>query len=89
MRFFEFIDFEYYALIGAETKEKAINYYREVVADIAEDDGEPVEIAKANVIKKLLDTCKDENQKQETIKEFNSCTSQNEPYLILIEGDLL
>ena len=57
MKFFEFNDFGYYALIGAASKEEAMNEYEEGVSDLNESDGEPEEITEECAREKLLDVC--------------------------------
>lgn len=90
MKFYEFNDFEYYALIGAISEAEAIKYYEENIAEIIkEDDGEPDEITKDEAKEKLLKICKDEQQKFKEIEEFTECVNQNDPYLILIDGSLI
>lgn len=88
MKFFEFDDFGYYALIGALTEEKAIEFYKEEVADIEENDEQPLEITKEKAVEKLLGICKDEQQKHEAVEEFTRSIYEDETYLILIDGSL-
>jgi len=91
MKFYEFNDFGYYALIGAESEENAIGFYVETVSDIEEEDKDtfPIEISKEDAKIKLLNVSIDEEEKIRFIKEFDLCTSNTEPYLILIDGSLL
>lgn len=87
MRFFEFNDFEYYALIGANTEKKAIEYYKETVADIEEEDGTPDEITKEEAREKFKNACTEENS--QTTEEFEKSISGSGPHLILIDGSLI
>ncbi|BDU81603.1 hypothetical protein [Clostridium perfringens] len=41
VKFYDFSEFEYYALVVAENQENAIKGYTEVVADIEDEDLEP------------------------------------------------
>ncbi|MCT8975512.1 hypothetical protein N4T77_02760 [Clostridium sp. CX1] len=86
MKFYEFNDFDYYALIGAESEEDAVKYYRETVADVEEDDGPPSQITKEDARAKLLGGCREDEI--EALKEFDIYTSRQEPYLVLIDGSL-
>lgn len=87
MKFYEFDDCEYYALIGAETEEKAIEFYKEVVADIDEDDGVPSELTEEEVKIKIMVVC-EEDKREESLKKFDKYTREDNPYLILIDGNL-
>lgn len=91
MKFYEFngSDFGYYALIGAGSKEKAINLYEKVVADVEDENSSPDEITKDQAKNRLLGICKNEYQRIEDEQEFNECIHQDDPYLILIDGSLL
>lgn len=53
MKFYEFNDFGYYALIGANTEDEAVKHYEEIVGDIEEDDGTPDEINKGRGKRKV------------------------------------
>lgn len=87
MKFYEFDDCEYYALIGAETEEKAIEFYKEVVADIDEDDGVPSELTEEEVKIKIMVVC-EEDKREGSLKKFDKYTREDNPYLILIDGNL-
>lgn len=89
MKFFEFNDFGYYALIGAETEDRAIKHYEEDVSDIEDKDVYPLEISKEEAKKKLLTICKNEDEEEKAKREFNKFTLSSEPYLILIDGSLI
>lgn len=89
MKFYEFNEFGYYALIGAETEDKAMEYYSETVSEIEDDEeGVPIEITKEEAKAKLIKACSKE-EKSELVEEFDLCTSTSEPYLILIDGSLI
>lgn len=91
MKFYEFngSKFGYYALIGAESEEKAIKFYAETVGDIEDEDSSPDEITKEQAKNRLLGICKDEQERTKANQEFKECIHQNDPYLILIDGSLL
>ncbi|MCG8538375.1 MAG: hypothetical protein MJA82_00355 [Clostridia bacterium] len=57
--------------------------YDETVADM-EEGKTPDLITKEEAKEKLLSICK-----TEAIKEFDECTLQNEPYLVLVDGSLV
>lgn len=89
MRFFEFNDFEYYALIGANTEEQAIEHYDEFICEVSEDDGTPTELTTEQAKEKLIDACEYEVEKISEIKLFEECLSKDEPCIVLIEGGLI
>ncbi|MBS5305763.1 hypothetical protein [Clostridium sp.] len=89
MKFYEFKGFEYYALIGAECKEDALKYYQETVADICEEDGEPVEVTKEEAFGTTIECLKGEVGKDEVIKDLEENISFKKPFLLLIDTDLL
>lgn len=89
MKFYEFIDFPYYALIGAENEDKAKEFYSEVVCDLEGDEGELTEVTREKARVELLCICKNKEQRKEAITEFDMNTEGKEPYLILIDGSLL
>lgn len=57
MKFYDFSDYEYYALIGAKSQEEATKFYEETVSDIEPDDEPPAEITEKEAREKLLDVC--------------------------------
>ena len=90
MRFFEFNDFGYYALIGADSEEKAIEFYEETVAEIQDTDLTPEEITQREARKKLMSIHKTNEEKIKAFEEFFKTTEKSkEPYLILIDGSLI
>lgn len=89
MKFYEFNDFAYYALIGAENEGEAIDYYVATVADIENSDGEPLEVPRKKAKDKLLAICRDDNEAKQAEIEFEELTKGLEPYLILIDSSLL
>jgi hypothetical protein len=88
MRFFEFNDFGYYALIGAESEETAIEFFKENVADITENDGVPDEMTTDEVKAKLLKVCEG-GEDAEDVKNFEEIAKSCEPYLFVIDGSLV
>ena len=90
MKFYEFNDFGYYALISAKTEEEAIKFYEETVADIYEDeDGEPEEVTKEIALEKILDICKNDYEAENATKEFEEQLKSGEPYIWLIDSSLI
>ena len=90
MKFYEFKETEYYALIGAETEEKAIEFYKETVGDLTDEEaeGNPIEITKKKAKAKLLHVCHGEDFVKAPT-EFEMYSNSDEPYLVLIDGDLI
>ena len=89
MKYFEFNTkvFDYYALIGAENELDARQFYISNVGDIDEsqENKDPKEIAVETSI-----TClKGEVDTEQIEKEFEEMSTSKEPYLILIDTDLL
>jgi hypothetical protein len=93
VKFYEFKvnnGFGYYALIGAETGEKAIEFYKETVADIEDEEGIVLsELTRYRAKEKFMSTIENWNDKMTAHKEFEENINKNEPYLILIDGSLL
>ncbi|EGD47107.1 hypothetical protein Cpap_1499 [Ruminiclostridium papyrosolvens DSM 2782] len=89
MKFFDFIDFPYYALICDETEEQAIKFYEEQVCDIEEGNGPPKELTLEEAKEKFLSCCTSEADKQKVLDEFNMLISFKEPTLLLIDGCLV
>lgn len=92
MRFYDFDtkNFGYSALIGAKDESEAINYYVEVVADIEDNDGFPIEISVEGAFNRLIAICRDTKEMKEAKEEFENYYSRNnEPYLVLIDRNLL
>lgn len=77
MRFFEFNDYGYSALIGAETAEKAEECYKSDVADIEEGDGPPDEISL------------EEARVKYGGDDFDRLVSTEDCFLFLIDGGLI
>ena len=91
MKFYEFSDFSYYAFIGADTEEKAIEYYKGNVADIEdEEDLEPTEMTRQEAITQYVGCLKenDDRSEEELRKEFEKL-SEESPCLLLIDGSLI
>lgn len=80
MKYFEFNDFEYYALIAAYTVEEAVKFYKEIICEI---DGDliPDEIDYIDVYDKLEPLIG--HVPEEELMDFNS------PDLILIDTSLI
>lgn len=89
MKFFEFNKCEYYALIGAETEEKAIEFYEEIVANIENNDQKPTEISRFRAKEKLMFKIENWNDKIKAHQEFTEMAEKSEPYLVLIDSSLV
>lgn len=101
MKFFEFNNYEYYALILAKDEESAKLGYEELVAYIEEEEKNlhPSVISKEEALKKYIkgniEGCETEKEK---IKDFNNqivnfekyVSEGSEPYMVLlIDGSLM
>lgn len=101
MRFFEFNDYEYYALILAEDEENAMVGYIEVVADIEEEEKSlhpnviSIEEALKRYVKAAVEGCETEKEKirdfHKQISSFEKYVSKSiEPYIVfLVDGSLV
>ncbi len=81
MKFYEFNDFEYSALIAAKTIEEAIDCYKEQVADIDEKDGTPDEITREEAEAKYSGCSEDS-------RSLDKLISDGMPTVILMDSDL-
>ena len=91
MKFYEFntTDFPYYALIGAVSVEDAEKDYVDEIADIDNKDVKPVEVTKEYTIEKIKTANDDENTSDDDfLSEFEESIKTDDPYLILMDGDL-
>lgn len=89
MKFYDFIEFPYYALIGAETEEKAFECYKEQVCDIDIDsDSRPVEMTEEEAKEKYFAIAKNDEEKKIVTDNFNEYMSDPEPFVLLIDGCL-
>ncbi|MFR1708943.1 MAG: hypothetical protein ACLSV2_08595 [Clostridium sp.] len=91
MKFYEFRNYEYYALIGADSKEDAIKEYERKIADIMEDEKEkkPVELTEKQVKNKYINALRNESEsKEKVLKDFEVCRGEYNPCLLLIDGCL-
>lgn len=89
MKFYEFeADFDYYALIGAENQEKAIEVYNEFINE-SDDWQKPREITIEVAKEKLMSTCNNNRQKRESLIFWEMNIESSEPFLILIDSGLL
>lgn len=92
MRFYDFDtkNFGYSALIGAKDESEAIVYYTSMVADIEENDGFPTESSVEGAFNRLVAICRNAKEMKEAKEEFEDYfTRDNEPYLVLIDRNLL
>ena len=93
MKFYEFKNFGYYALIGASTIQGALEEYKNIIADFDEKLLRPNEItfkeASNKYCKCLLEEGA-ENKTYEKFKEdFNKFSQNEEVCIFLIDGSLL
>lgn len=90
LKFYEFNDCEYYALIGANSFDEAWDFYQETIGELTEEDGFPDEItyeeAKEKFLK-VLENCTNGEDLQ-TIEDFEKSVSSIEPYLCLHDSSL-
>lgn len=94
MKFYEFNgsnNFDYYALIGAESEEQAIKTYHHDICDKDPNEGFPDEISKEKSLLKYIETCKQEKVADINvkIKEFKQKAKDSTPYVFLIDGSLI
>lgn len=89
MKYFDFIEFPYYALIGAETQEAAFDFYKEQVCDIDIDSNAvPVELTEEQAKEKYFSIAKNDEQRRVLISNFEEYISDPEPFILLIDGCL-
>jgi hypothetical protein len=96
MKFYEFNNYQYYALIGAETEDEAIECYKEQVADIDDDPDDvepqvPDELPQEEAWEKFKDA-KDLDHGRDnpkTIEEFTKEFSGPDACIILIDSELI
>ena len=99
VNFYDFGEFEYYALVLAENQENAIKGYTEVVADIEDEELEPRIITIKEALEKYKkakdEKCKSEKEKVEefyiALREFRvlAINKRIEYLVMLIDGSLL
>lgn len=88
MKFYEFNNCEYYALIGAASEFEAIGFYEDKICDLDDKDYKPVEITEAEAKQKLLNIC-EPNEREEAIMEFEKNKRDKTPYLVLVDAELI
>ena len=98
MKFYEFYEYEYYALILAEDEETAILGYEENVAEIYEDEKDltptviTIDKALERFLKAKIDNCKTEKDKTvefyRQVNDFISGENVERYQLFLIDGSL-
>lgn len=99
VNFYDFGEFEYYALVLAENQENAIKGYTEVVADIEDEELEPRIITVKEALEKYKkakdEKCESEKEKVEefyiALREFRvlAINKKIEYLVMLIDGSLL
>lgn len=88
MKFYEFNDAPYYALICAKTEEDALQHYDEVVCDI-NDDFFPNEITEEDVRTRLLQLEENVEDYKEALYDLTYAIKNESTTLILIDGSLV
>jgi len=91
MKFYEFnkTDFSFYSLIGAESEEEAKEFYENMIHTYNNKKLRPKIITKNEAKKKLLATCKTENDFAAAEEEFQiGMIEGNGPYLVLLDNTL-
>lgn len=92
MKFYEFNDFPYYALIVANDEEEAMEIYVNTVCDLDDDDeyGEPEEICNTlGFVLWIMGTQEDDLSFEEVEEEFHQICSNKEGQLLLVDNSLL
>lgn len=94
MKYFEFNQAEYYALIGAKDIDSAMDYYKETVSDLEESDGFPGEITKTEAKIKLCNACEKTKEDiqfvtQVVTQAFEESANKSAPFLVLVDGSLM
>ncbi|EGS9998307.1 hypothetical protein I9Y31_000496 [Clostridium perfringens] len=93
VKFYDFSDFEYYALVMAENIENAIKGYTEVVADIEDEELKPRIITRKEALEKYkkgeIEGCETVQEKVQdfykALSEFrNPLTNGGYEYLVLL-----
>lgn len=90
MKFFEFKNYPYFALICAETEDEAIKCYQDEVCDLTEeDDGPPNEITEDEARIKYLSHSKSEHEQELSKNEFEEYLSDSTPCVLLVDSCLV
>ena len=92
MKFYEFNDFPYYALIVAKNEDEAMKIYINTVCDLDEDDkyGEPEEICNTlGFILWIMGTPEEDMSFEEMEEEFHNICTNQEGELLLVDSSLL
>ncbi|MGL4108345.1 hypothetical protein [Clostridium sp. LP20] len=94
MKYWDFSKYEYYALIGADTEEKALEEYQRTVASIGCGDGglKPTivteEYARDLFCKCMVKQGEEDKTFDEFVKEFDEYKKSGESITILIDSGL-
>lgn len=94
MKYWDFSNYEYYALIGANTEEKALEEYKTTVADICcgEEGLHPTivteEYTRNMFFKCLVEQGEEDKTLEEIIKEFDEYKRSDESITLLIDNAL-
>lgn len=90
MKFYEFNNFGYYALIGANTVEEALKEYENTISDICEEDGEPDLITEEKAKEKYCKYAGEDGETYEELGEdFNRLIEREKAHIFLMDGSLL
>lgn len=90
MKFYEFNDCEYYALICAKSEDDAMTHYEEVVSDLEESDLAPNELTEEKVREKIAKNLGDNSSEyKESIKFLEDGIKNEITSVILIDSTLI
>ena len=90
MKFYEFNDFGYYALIGAFTLQEALEEYKNTISDIYEEDGKPDLITEKEAEEKYCKYAGEDGETYEELGEdFNRLIEREKAHIFLMDGSLL
>ncbi|WP_283706912.1 hypothetical protein [Clostridium perfringens] len=89
VKFYDFSEFEYYAVVVAENQENAIKGYTEVVADIEDEELKPRIITRKEALEKYkkgeIEGCETVQDFYKALSEFrNQLTNGGYEYLVLL-----
>lgn len=88
MKYYEFNDAEYYALIRANTEQQAIDHYFEVVtSEVDDDELHPDILTRAEAKKRFFDAIKREPH-EDALYGIRQWKSRCVPLLLLISAEL-
>ena len=95
MRFYEFNDYSYYALIGTNTVEEALEEYRDKVADMELDEKDlkpdilTEEKARKRYCECLIAQGEEDKKYEEFEKEFARLMEEEQTHVFLVDYSLI